>query len=1247
MPLSRPASRQKRSEKRRKSSCAVIDTNDLGSEVISVLPSQSSLDPNTNVNILPSTIPTSSIFLSQGTIEPASAPTTFEADFSAKLTNKREKRPKTPKLTKEEKRASSLFARASKSKKAKDDIIAPELLKISDTLPVEDPGRSATTLPGSVLDMKITPIGYEPTHMLSRPLRTYSRRYQPTSPQPLLALPGPSPLSTQNLISIPSISTNKLPNLSVDPSPLTFSYQSSDPNATSPCTISISAARPNPPPRRKGTFPNFNSIPLAGSRYNSHNPEIILHRDIGHCCALPSINETESRTTSRIRHSFSTPITPIGRIPKPISDIDDTTFMLRTSEYDERSDSQFITLGASHQTLRRSTAEQDRGSLFVCTEYPATQNNTDMDAHKAHIRRPRPMSTPTAIPLPQPSIFAGADIDPSVISNPTSTLIHQQVNLVKNDRAISLGDHTSIDNLTLTAYGSIRADYQSSQPSSKKVQTPEIHCSQATIMRAVPFLQPKSQTLHVMQEPRVSWDTQDQALVTAALGLTDTNNECGDSKYSSTIRSQRDLPSHDHALDIESAITDVINVESARFGQLASSRIRDILIERTQSIPRGTSPRDVYRLVRSQLNLIDSGLRDNIHLTSTVYDAPSKSRTTSPVILHAVARSESKSTRQIQSQPIENNTVLTTVRDLTPSKNVCEAEDLVLDISNPQPSSFLFDNVIITNANHIAASPQVVCTDLETVVSPVYYCTKMSNKRAEELPITSSENTNLPLDNLREKNNIALSRATPRDSLDKILETPSPERSLPSVSSEVVGSITEKSLTASSLRQSILEQSAERKSLDLSVNMLQKYDFTPRGTKTNINQSNLNTIEDFILGKEMYSGRLHFVQRIIYDSTACSFDSSSQTVSPLPLLAMDYYAANCLLITVATDNMVRIYNVPPLQPNQYDELRTALTDGSCSLSTYNISEPVASYLPQHARAFPNASPTLVRIGPPLLSVVGYDDGYISIFDLQSMSEVAYWRTQAQSAILDLCFYTSNDTRGPQSLSLDSIISTESVKQTLQSSYSHEMDPALPSSLQNINLFICTQYVLSVYSLSQCSEQLIDMHSHVHAGEEICYSTLTQSCEEPREIYVGCVGGTIFRFLEGVPQRRISLTQVDKVTALSIHGDTLTIGCNMGITIVFDIQELQSFYRLKSYKDSPVSGIYCDETKIIVTNVSGVFTIWDRRNHLRCVYSSLVHSSRITDVRVSENRVFTSSFDGYTNCFEYFNNHSQNKKSSEL
>lgn len=125
---------------------------------------------------------------------------------------------------------------------------------------------------------------------------------------------------------------------------------------------------------------------------------------------------------------------------------------------------------------------------------------------------------------------------------------------------------------------------------------------------------------------------------------------------------------------------------------------------------------------------------------------------------------------------------------------------------------------------------------------------------------------------------------------------------------------------------------------------------------------------------------------------------------------MDYDDLRCLLVTVATDNVVRIYNTPLLEPDQYDELRKALVDDSSSLAAYNISEPMASYLPQHARTFPSASPTVIRLGPSLLSVVGYDDGYVSVFDLQSMVEIAYWRTQAQTAIIDLCFYVSDDSK---------------------------------------------------------------------------------------------------------------------------------------------------------------------------------------------------------------------------------------------
>lgn len=173
--------------------------------------------------------------------------------------------------------------------------------------------------------------------------------------------------------------------------------------------------------------------------------------------------------------------------------------------------------------------------------------------------------------------------------------------------------------------------------------TLEVHCSQATTTRTSPHVQPKSQVLHVMQNPRVSWDMPDQGSISAALGLTDPNLEHNALGCSPVSRHQQDLLAYEHALDTESAITDVINVESSRFGQLASSRIRDILLERTRSIPEGTSPRDVYRLVRSQLSLIDVGLRDNAFSNSMIYDNHSKSRTVSPVILHAVARSESKS----------------------------------------------------------------------------------------------------------------------------------------------------------------------------------------------------------------------------------------------------------------------------------------------------------------------------------------------------------------------------------------------------------------------------------------------------------------------------------------------------------------------------------------------------------------------------------------------------------------------------
>ena len=84
-----------------------------------------------------------------------------------------------------------------------------------------------------------------------------------------------------------------------------------------------------------------------------------------------------------------------------------------------------------------------------------------------------------------------------------------------------------------------------------------------------------------------------------------------------------------------------------------------------------------------------------------------------------------------------------------------------------------------------------------------------------------------------------------------------------------------------------------------------------------------------------------------------------------------------------------------------------------------------------------------------------------------------------------------------------------------------------------------------------------MYTHIREDEEVRYSALTQNRDDPREIYIGCVGGTIFRFFDCAPQRRISITQVDKVTALSVHGNTLAIGSNLGMTIIFDTQELQS------------------------------------------------------------------------------------------
>lgn len=1228
MPPPRPESKSKRSEKWRKSFCTDTQATTLGSEMIEALPAQPLLEPSAHSDAFSSATPSTSVFLSQGTIEPQSTLVAFEADPSVGLANKREKKPKTPKLTKEEKRAASLSARTAKSKKHKDGVVAPELLKTSGTLPVEDPGRSATTLPGSRLDIKLVPIGYEPTHMLSRPLRAYTRRYQPTSPQPLLALSGTSPLSAQQHICRPALSVHQPPTSSTPPSSLLFSYQSSDPNVTFPSTVSISAAKPNPPPRRKGALFTLTSVSATGSAHNSHDPETILHRNLSHCCALPTATHPEALTESRTRHSFSTPITPIGRIPRPVSEEDDTVPIFRTSERDERSDSQFITLGSPSQVFRPSLSEQEGASLSLHTEYLNLQNNSDVIAPKISARRPRPMSTTTVIPLPQPSVFAGMDPARPLEQVPSTIL----------------NVHDSADRFALTAYSSAAMDCQTTPLSNKQTSTLEVHCSQATTTRTSPHVQPKSQVLHVMQNPRVSWDMPDQGSISAALGLTDPNLEHNALGCSPVSRHQQDLLAYEHALDTESAITDVINVESSRFGQLASSRIRDILLERTRSIPEGTSPRDVYRLVRSQLSLIDVGLRDNAFSNSMIYDNHSKSRTVSPVILHAVARSESKSKRQLRTEApdkeTDKETTLTTVRDLLPSKNVCEAEALVLDTSEPQPLSCLLDDVVVTTADHVVASPRTVCTDEEPVSSPVYYCTRTYTTEKGVLQKVSQETLASPLDSPQEQRSIVHTVGTSRDSADQILETPSPERSLPSTSSETIGSTHEKSLTASSLRQSMLEPSVERKSFDFSANLLSRHDFTPGGTVTNLGQSESVSTNDLILGDETYSGRLSFVQRVIYDSAACSFDNGSQTVVPYPLIAMDYDDLRCLLVTVATDNVVRIYNTPLLEPDQYDELRKALVDDSSSLAAYNISEPMASYLPQHARTFPSASPTVIRLGPSLLSVVGYDDGYVSVFDLQSMVEIAYWRTQAQTAIIDLCFYVSDDSKSSLSLSLDSIFSTNASKQLVQQfNLQGTTLPTLSAPL-SINLFICTQITLSTYSISQDKEHVIDMCTYIHEDEDVWYSALTQNKENPREIYVGCVGGTVFRLFDCAPQRRISLSQVDKVTALSVHDNTLIVGCNMGMTIVFDVHALQSFYRLKSYKDSPVSGVYCDRNKIVIANASGVFTIWDRRSHLRCVYSSLVHAASVTSLRVAGNRILTSSADGYTNCFEFCNSRLQ-------
>lgn len=81
----------------------------------------------------------------------------------------------------------------------------------------------------------------------------------------------------------------------------------------------------------------------------------------------------------------------------------------------------------------------------------------------------------------------------------------------------------------------------------------------------------------------------------------------------------------------------------------------------------------------------------------------------------------------------------------------------------------------------------------------------------------------------------------------------------------------------------MLEPSVERKSFDFSANLLSRHDFTPGGTVTNLGQSESVSTNDLILGDETYSGRLSFVQRVIYDSAACSFDNGSQTVVPYPL----------------------------------------------------------------------------------------------------------------------------------------------------------------------------------------------------------------------------------------------------------------------------------------------------------------------------------------------------------------------------
>lgn len=120
MPLSRPESRQRRSEKRRKSFCTDARATGLDSEMIEALPAQPSLESNAHSETFSNTAPSMSMLLSQGTIEPRSTLAASEADSSLILTNKREKRPRTPKLTKEEKRAASLSARAAKVRNPKE-----------------------------------------------------------------------------------------------------------------------------------------------------------------------------------------------------------------------------------------------------------------------------------------------------------------------------------------------------------------------------------------------------------------------------------------------------------------------------------------------------------------------------------------------------------------------------------------------------------------------------------------------------------------------------------------------------------------------------------------------------------------------------------------------------------------------------------------------------------------------------------------------------------------------------------------------------------------------------------------------------------------------------------------------------------------------------------------------------------------------------------------------------------------------